>query len=403
VILSAAVQACRVRRSWLEWGAAQVAQVLASRPHRPHRIPFRVDLPACTYGHLAQALGLICGQDRHHSDVYNYNIQIVFPERKIIGHRSDVTDLYMKSRVPNSDLRMMAEDEVDFFPGCRTLYLQLGVIEAQEVLGPADFETGTWRDLNDRMIAALAKGYALMTFINEFFVPETIRYLRTNHRHRIMVVGNDRSHYHVVAYSRRGVFEGFRVPFCLFLQGLLSRGNRRHGDPCSRFVRGLRFAEGRPHRLDCRLMALQMSDFLYSRNRMPEFLPRQVYATPVYPVRFGLQACASLQPYLEQLFADGQTIDPRVFRLFTEHANLMRERMTAVVEGHNGKLPGALHGALQRWCRLARDCHHLAISYNGDADNRAGTRKALMRAVGQFNEFVSSCLADCRDTVLQCT
>ncbi|WHX49348.1 hypothetical protein QNH46_01245 [Paenibacillus woosongensis] len=196
----------------------------------------------------------------------------------------------------------------------------------------------------------LEEGKYIITFANEYYVPNRLNYQRRHNAHDIFLYGFDpqRDEFHIAGFNENFLYNSGEVSSALMEKALL-QFDQSKGDLIE-WADGMHFLDlkhSNTFTFDKRIMLEQMEEYLYSRNSSDRF---RMYANSAENV-FGLAVYDEVIDYLHNLRS--HVTDVRIFHILYEHKKVMHARLRFLVENKGVQL-SLEH--IDRYEQLAKQC-----------------------------------------------
>lgn len=186
-----------------------------------------------------------------------------------------------------------------------------------------------YADLLQFTMDALDDGQYIITFVNEFYVPNRRFYKKNDFIHDILIYGYDseRQVLHTAGFNENFSYGRSEIGFKDFLPAFTRFADSK--DRMIKWADGMHLYQLKPDNrfsFDPALVAELLEDYLDSRNTSNRF---RMYQSPVNHT-FGLATYDHAVRYLETL--DGEPVDMRIFHIMYEHKKVMAARFRYMAE-----------------------------------------------------------------------
>ncbi len=259
-------------------------------------------------------------------------------------------------------------------------------------LTPADL-TATLREL-------LARGRYAELYVDEYYIPPSVRFGRTHLTHQLLVVGHDEAagSFSGVIYHEEGRFGIAEIPAGALCQAVAMQPRLNVFYTTDRALREIAGGPGPTEpRLDLPRLRDGLAGFLEPANSLPFDEAWLDHLEPgVTGFVYGRFCYEFVEASIRRAYERGGPIDLRLTRLIWERSEVASERAVRLAE--LGVLPDEMRAP---WARLAESFHRvhlIAFQHNLDRQRRRGTRRndalpILSDAAGQDRILTEQLLA----------
>lgn len=178
---------------------------------------------------------------------------------------------------------------------------------------------------------SINQGYYVITYVDEFFIPERIVYLEKMHlRHEIMIYGFDinKSIFNVIGYTDKGAYAPSCVSFSEFKNSFLSSINKANDIMLLKAKDKTSFNPS--YEFDIESVKNLLSEYLLSKNSSANLRP---FGNP-YDYVYGISVYKQLIMYYQNVLQskNEENCDIRHFHLLYEHKKTMVSRLEYLTE-----------------------------------------------------------------------
>ncbi|GKU76566.1 BtrH N-terminal domain-containing protein [Paenibacillus sp. L3-i20] len=198
-------------------------------------------------------------------------------------------------------------------------------------------------DIHHYLIMQLERKYYVVTYVDEYYIHNTICYQQNHYVHDIFIYGYDldRQVYHVALFDKNRQFSMQEISFEQFYQAYSSEIAQSHKliSSCSRVepvdYNETKYGSGAgKFEFDLKLIIEVLQDYLEGRNTT-ERLKLQQHPMEGY---FGVEIYAKLHDFVTRIMDGVQNFDVRPFHILWEHKKMMVARIQYLQQlGHLSK------------------------------------------------------------------
>ncbi|MBH5320337.1 hypothetical protein I6N90_21325 [Paenibacillus sp. GSMTC-2017] len=239
---------------------------------------------------------------------------------------SSYIQLYMSKHYLND----FGEYRLDFYPDLMIAYRNVPWLEYRNSDKRLLNQLGV--DIHRYLIAQLERNYYIVTYVDEYYIHNTIVYQQHHFVHDIFIYGYDldRQIYHVANFDKNRQFSMQEITFEQFEQAssAVTKNSQSLISSLGRLVpadyEGSKYGAGlAKFDFDLSLIIEVLHDYLESRNSTDRLKLQQ---QPVEGV-FGVAIYPKLQQYIARIIEGVQNFDVRPFHILWEHKKMMVARV----------------------------------------------------------------------------
>lgn len=287
---------------------AEMQTVLADKTKRSVKLPF--EMPK-VYGFLGHAyvLGILQPYEYAQPWIHTSYIQLFIAKHYLNDLQEYRLDFYPDLMIAYNNMPWLSYKHTD-----KVLLDQLGV------------------DIHRYLIAQLEREYYVVTYVDEYYIHNSICYQQNHFVHDIFIYGYDldRQIYHVAIFDKNRQFTMQEVTFEQFEQAYVSQGKATQSliSSCKRMepldYESSKYGSG-VGRYDFDLQQLigVLEDYLAGRNTTERFKlerhPMEGY--------FGVEVYPYLQEFITRVIDGVQNFDVRQLHILWEHKKMMVGRI----------------------------------------------------------------------------
>ncbi|GGG02013.1 hypothetical protein [Paenibacillus aceti] len=237
---------------------------------------------------------------------------------------------YIQLFISKPYLQDLQEYRLDFYPDLMIAYTHMPWLMYKHTDKVLLDQLGV--DIHRYLITQLERKYYVVTYVDEFYIHNSICYQQNHFVHDIFIYGYDldRQIYHVAIFDKNRQFTMQEVTFEQLGQAYSSQGKETQSliSSCKRLepldYEGSKYGAGAGRfDFDLTLMIEILTDYLEGRNST-ERLRIQQQPMEGY---FGVEIYPYLQEFVMRVIEGAQNFDVRQLHILWEHKKMMVERI----------------------------------------------------------------------------
>ncbi len=184
-------------------------------------------------------------------------------------------------------------------------------------------------DIIDFIKSSINLGYYVMTYVDEFFIPERVAYKQIHFRHDIMIYGLDtnKSILNVIGYNDKREYAPSCVSFSEFESSFLNSIDKKNNIILLKLKDSTSYKSS--YEFDIENVKNLLTDYLFSKNSSANFRSIGTINNHVYGISVYNQLIRYYQNILQNKIEE---CDIRHFHLLYEHKKTMVSRLEYLIE-----------------------------------------------------------------------